>query len=302
MPPSTTRYENAWKASQAYPDPDRFTVETPPDSAHGDRSEMPNAVIMIDAPMAYGGGEIVSHDVIWENFSRLNPSDHIDNTPVYGPGNASDKGHGYGGISAPLSANEPSSKDPIATPGYGRSFLGLMRARDMGAARRATRQNPKYKFWNETWFANVIDGFRTIPLSANSGEAVLRRGINGYPENDGEGGRSRGNNSHSWRVESPSWKLGTYLQTNIQRDFTPPNRTHGEVKMVHPHIVTIIGDAPPPDKSDKYASPFSSLQKFLPKRRSNTGLRRVPGPWDEDIIATYPDVTGLPGADGMVVP
>lgn len=304
MPPSSTRYEGAWRSKQVspYPDEDRFTVQTPPDPGHGDRSELPNAVVMQDAPAGPGVGGEISTDAYWENFKHLPKSDPIDDTPINGTGTGSYRGHGYGGLYTPLSQDEPSSPDPNRTPGYGRGLLGLMRARSLGAARRATRQNPKYQFWNEKWFTAITEGLRELPIQLGPADTVLRRGINGYPENDGDGGRNRGNGSHSWKVEDPSWKLGTYMGTNIQRDLTPPNRTHGEVKMVHPHIVTIIGDAPPPDTSDKYSNPFSSLQKFLPKRRRVSGLRRVPGQWDEDIVANAATPTDLPGADGMLVP
>ncbi len=303
MAPRATRYENAWLASQSqtYSDKDRFTVETPPDPGHGDKSELPNAVVMQDAPVLQSGGEI-STDILWEAYKHLPASTIIDDTPVTGNGTSEQRGHGYGGLTAPFSSNEPASADPTRTPGYGRGFLGLMRARAMGAARRATRQNPKYLFFNENWFTARTEGLRNIPIQAGPADVVLRRGINGYPENDGDGGRIRGNDSHSWKVEDPSWKIGQYFSTNVQRDFTPPNRTHGEVKMVHPNIVTIIGDAPPPDRSDKYANPFSSLQKFLPKRRKISGLRRVPGQWDEDIVANASTPTDYMGVDGMVVP
>jgi hypothetical protein len=72
--------------------------------------------------------------------------------------------------------------------------------------------------------------------------------------------------------------------------------------MVEPDIVTIIGDAPPPEKSDVYASPFSSLQKFMPTRRRPRGIRRDPAPWDEDLLAVTPVGVITPlGVDGMVV-
>ena len=135
-----------------------------------------------------------------------------------------------------------------------------------------------------------------------AGDAVLRRGLNGYPENDGDGGRPT-----SWSVQEDietvggTWRRGDYEQSNIQRRFRPPFRRHGEVKMVEADIVTIIGDAPPPDKPDVYASPFSSMAKFMPKRRRVMGIRRDPGAWDEDLQAREPSYEGMASVDGMVI-
>jgi hypothetical protein len=49
-------------------------------------------------------------------------------------------------------------------------------------------------------------------------------------------------------------------------------------------VVTHIGDAPPPAKPDQYSSPFSSLQRFRTDLKSRPMLRRVPAPFDEDLI------------------
>lgn len=299
-------YANAWLNQQQNrwtPDRDRFTVETPPDPAHGDFSVPPEAVVMQGAPPAEAGGDIVS-DVNWENAKHLPTSHLIDRTPVDGQGTVQQRGHGYGGTSRPYAKNVPRTGDFNRTPGYGRGFLGFFRGRDDGAAKDQTSQPPKYQFFNEQWFGVITSGFAAPPITSGPGDRVLRRGLNAYPENDGDGGRTRDggvNVGSSWTVNMPSWKRGDYLRTNVNRDFTPPNRTHDNARFNRPDVVTIIGDAPPPTESDKYASPFTSLQKFLPKRRRIRGIRRVPGPFDEQSIVDTQATFEIPSADGMIV-
>lgn len=281
------RYTDAWLKTQFAPDPDRFTVHTPPDPGHGDKSDAQAPTIMMDAPVLQGGGEVHLGDSLFENMHNIAPPVRIDKTPIDGSGPPSERGHGYGGTTRPLSQDE----------GYGRGILGMLRGRDLGAAKRETSQFGRpYRFFNEQWFGTQTTGMEPPPITEGSGDRVLRRGLNAYPENDGDSGRPR-----AWTVNMPSWKRGLYIGSNVNRDFTPPHRTHGQVRMVRPDIVTIIGDAPPPDKPDKYASPFSSLQKFMPKRRKIRGIRRVPTPFDEDIVANAPDPFVSGGADGMIV-
>jgi len=281
------RYEGAWLRSQAdwYADPDRFTVNTPTDPAHGDKSDAPPP-LMMDAPVLQSGGEIYS-DAIIQGYTELPPAMPIDHTPVQGQGTPEESGHGHGGIT---------------TPGADIGLLASRRGLDEGAAKRATSSTTPYRFFNENFFGFFTKGFEPPPITQGPGDAVLRRGLNGYPENDGEGGRPT-----AWNVDADiaivggTWRRGDYEGSNVQRDFTPPNRRHGEVKMVEADIITIIGDAPPPSKSDTYASPFSSLQKFLPKRRKVGPLRQDPGPWDEDIVANTAGITSLaPSSDGLV--
>jgi hypothetical protein len=285
-----TTYRDAWLKQQFYKDPDRFTVETPPDPGHGDTSELPNAIVMQQAPIAPGEGLIFS-DIAWENSTHLTQPNPIDTTPIDGQGTPVDRGHGYGGIFRPEEA-----------PKYGRGPLGAVRGRNLGAPRKQTGQLGRpYRFFNEKWFATLTQGYEPPPITEGTGDPELRRGLNAYPENDGDGGRTRGNGTNSWRVNIPSWKRGTYQGSNIQRDFTPPNRTHTNARMVRPDIVTIVGDSPPPPKSDKYSSPFTALQKFLPKRRRVSGLRKAPGPWDEAIVSTSPQPISPTPIDGLVV-
>lgn len=289
------RFTDAWARAQFAPDLDRFTVETPPDPGHGDMSEPSNAVVMQDAPVLQGGGEIVT-DALFECYQHLPPAVEIDKTPVGGHGTVRDRGHGYGGTTQPLGAAE----------GYGRAVMGSERGDDRGADRRATGQVGRpWRKYNEQWFGLTTIGMGRPPITDGPGDDVLRRGLNAYPENDGPGGRQRGNGSSSWTVNNPSYKPGLYQSSNVNRDFSPPHRTHRMVRMNRPDVVTIIGNAPPPDKPTKYDSPFTSLQQFglnIAGRR-RPGMRRVPGPWDEALVATAPTQSVPTGAaDGMVVP
>lgn len=278
---SIARYEGAWRrqASEWYPDPDRFTVHGPPDPGHGDKREAP-APLMMDAPVLQGGGEIFT-DATWENHEHLPPSVLIDSEPVEGHGTPEQSGHGYGGT---------------YRIGASTAELGAVRGRDRGAAKKQTSDSPKYRFFNEVFFGFFTRGFEPPPITTNPGNPVFIRGINGHPLNNGPQERPT-----AWTVEGDGWRRGDYEGSNVDRDFTPPNRRHGEVRMVEPDIITIIGDAPPPSKPDVYASPFSSLQKFLPKRRRVSGMRRDPGPFDEDMVAQSTPVTVSQSADGMVV-
>lgn len=289
---SVTRYEGAWLRSQAdwYPDPDRFTVHGPPDPGHGDESEAPPP-LMMDAPVLQSGGEIVS-DILWENHEHLPPSVLIDQEPVEGQGTPEESGHGYGGSFRIY--------DDAAE-------LGAHRGRDRGAAKKKTSDSPTYRFFNEVFYGFFTKGFEPPPITMTPTNPVFIRGINGHPANNGDGERPT-----SWSISedvttvgSGAWRRGDYEGSAVERDFSPPNRRHGEPKIVEVDHPTIIGDAPPPDKSDTYASPFSSLQKFMPKRRRPEigGIRRDPGPWDEEVIAKASDLPYnlVQSADGMTV-
>jgi hypothetical protein len=282
MPTTIPRYEGAWRrqAEQFYPDTDRFTVHTRPDPAHGDMREAPPP-LMMDATVQQGGGEIYT-DSLWENLDFLPPATLVEDEPVQGQGTPEESGHGYGGLFR-----------PGASPGE----LGAVRGRDRGSAKRQTSDAPKYRFFNEVFFGFFTKGFEPPPITINPGNPVFTRGRNSHAANNEPQSRPT-----AWSVVGDGWRRGDYEGSNVQRDFTPPNRRHGQVRMVEPDIVTIIGDAPPPDKPDVYASPFSSLQKFLPKRRRVSGMRRDPGPWDDDLVARPSAVTSSASADGMVVP
>lgn len=296
-------FADTWLRSQWEPDRDRFTVETPPDPEHGDRSEPSNAVVMQDAPVLQGGGEIVTDAQMEHEFPRAK-SVRIDETPV-GHGPPPERaGHGYGG----------SFRFWDAVEGYGRGVMGNLRGRDLGAARRATVQVGRpWRFHDDDYFGTTTEGLADTPMSERTGSPVLVRGINAYDANDGDGGRQRPTpegaltNRGSWRVNMPSWKLGAYLGSNVQRNaFRPPHRTHNEIKYGQPNIVTVVGDAPPPRRPTKYDSPFSSLSQFglnIPGRR-RPAMRRQPGAWDDEVVVANTDRGQIGGevADSMVVP
>lgn len=249
---------------------------------------------MMDAPTSQGGGEIYT-DALWENFDWLEPALTIDEERADGQGNPQDVGHGFGGITQ---------------PGADIGKLAFMRGQDRGAATKKTTSSTTYKFFNDLYFGIFGRGFEPPPISHNPGNPVFTRGINSFAHNNGPQGRPT-----AWTVGDEAgneggWKRGFYEQSNVQRDAFQPNRqipidypaARGEtIKYVEADIVTIIGDAPPPHQSDVYASPFSSLQRFLPTRRRVRGIRREPGPWDEALQATDPATSYPSGNDGMVV-
>jgi hypothetical protein len=290
-------FKGTWLRQQWQADPDRFTVEGAPDPDHGNRDEPSNAVVMQDAPLLQGGGEIVT-DACMEQDYPTAKTVVIDETPVgHGPP-PQQAGHGYGGWFGFLDATE----------GYGNGILGALRGRDLGAARRGTVQVGRpWRFWDDTYFGTTTEGADGSPLADEGGPAVLVRGLNAYAANNGDGGRTRGNGSHSWRVNTPTWKRGLYLGSNVQRGaFHPPIRTHHDMKYNQPNIVTIVGDAPPPARPDKYSSPFGSLQQFglnIPGRR-RPAMRRQPEPWDNEIVTANTDRARIEGqvADSLVVP
>lgn len=278
------RFQDAWARQQAAlvgNDPDRFTVATPTDPAHGDKSEAPPP-LMMDAPIAQGGGELYS-DAFFENRGPLPQPTLIDKTPVEGQGNPEATGHGYGGC---------------YTPGENIAKLAFYRGRDDGAADKQTQTDTKYRGHDDDFYGLSIDASRDVPIDRmGAGNPVFVRGINGHPVNDGDSGRP-----WAWRVNMPSWHLGVYEESKIDRNYSPPTLRRDVMKTTEADIITIIGDAPPPAKSDTYASPFSALQKFMPKRRKVRGIRRDPGPFDEDMLALpTPEYVGM-GVDGLVVP
>jgi hypothetical protein len=291
------RYTGLWLAqqAQAYEEPERFTVEPPPDPAHAASAEAPaEAQVMQRAPIMQGGGEIITDAIIEERDGRP-PADTIDRTPTVGPG-ASD--------TPPGGFYRPSDTPPQ---------MALLRGLDLGAPRRATGQRGRpFQFPSEQYFGLSIDGSAAPPITHGPGDDVLRRGLNAYPENDGPGGRTRpagpgrtpaGRAGRgSWR--GSGWNLGRYqpLVTNVQRNFKVPNRTHRRFRVVHPDIAAYVGDSPP--ATDRYSSPFSRLQRFGLNfaRTREPGMRRSPGPWDEAIVAGAPTVSGGVSVDGLVIP
>lgn len=308
MPRSTTvaystpaRYTGLWLAQQeqAHEDPDRFTVETPPDPAHAATDEAPpEAVVMQRAPVLQGGGELVTDAIIEEQFGRP-PADPIDRTPAMGDG--------------PEAANDPPGgyyRPSDTTP-----TTAVIHGLDLGAVRRMVGQLGRpFRFPSEQWFGLTVQGQGAPPITTEGSDPILQRGLNAYPTNQGPGGRVRppgpgrtpaGRAGRgSWA--GSGWKPGTYqpLVANVQRHFKVPNRTHRRFRVVQPDVVTYVGDSPPPDRSDKYASPFSKLQRFglNVARTRRPGMRRAPGPWDEAVVAAAPTISGGVSVDGLVVP
>jgi hypothetical protein len=293
-----TRFTDAWRRqseSDFYGENERFTVSGPTDPAHGDKSDAPPP-LMMDAPTSQDGGEIYT-DATWENWDALEDPIRIDETPVGGQGTPAETGHGFGGD---------------FTPGQDISVLAGHRGIDRGAHIRATRTTPTYKFWDDKFFGFFTTGFNT-PLSRMPvSNPVYVRGLSAHPVNNGQPSRPT-----AWTVNDDDEKIsnsarrGDYEGSNVERGaFSPPRAipydlpgakgTH-PIKVVESDIITIIGDAPPPHQSDTYASPFSSLQKFMPKARRVRGTRRDPGPWDEDLQSQDVGVSQPTGADGLVV-
>ena len=308
---STPRYTGLWLASQAqsYEDPDRFTVETPPDPAHaGADTESTEPVVMQSAPVLQGGGEIVTDATVEERVGRP-PADPIDHTP------ASQRGTG-------LDQSEAGSVRAHPPGGSSRLFLASSdgvaaqdRGADLGAVRRPMGQLGRpYRFPSEQYFGLAIEGSGAPPITAGEGDDILRRGLNAYPENQGAGQRVRAalpGRTPAAQAGRGAWRGAGFLRgryqplvTNVQRHFKVPNRTHRRFRVVEPDVVTYVGDSPPPDKPDKYASPFSKLQQFglQVARTRQPGMRRAPGPWDEAVVAQAPTVSGGVSVDGLVVP
>lgn len=297
---TNTRFTDAWKRSQGdwYGEEERFTVSGPTDPAHGDKSDAPPP-LMMDAPTSQGEGEIYT-DVLWENYDFLEPSLTIDEDAgaVQGQGVPEVVGHGYGGITQ---------------PGADIGALAAMRGRDRGAAKKQTSGTPTYKFFNDLYFGFFSKGFGRPPLANMPVSPVYVRGISGHALNNGPQSRPT-----AWTVNSDDEELnnaarkGDYEGSNVERGAFQPSRQipidypgaalkgKQTVKTVEADIVTIIGDAPPPHESDTYASPFSSLQRFMPTRRRVRGSRRDPGPWDESLQALDVGVAQPVGADGLV--
>ena len=293
------RYTGLWlqQQAQAYEDPERFTVEPPPDPSHAASADAPpEAIVMQSAPVLQGGGEIITDAVVEERTGRI-PSDPIDHTPTVGPQAADTPPGGF----YRLTDIPPD--------------MALLRGLDLGSVRRESGQLGRpYQFPSEQYFGLSVQGEDAPPITQGAGDTILRRGLNAYGENQGPGARVRAPGAGrtpagragrgSW--SGSGWRKGVYapLVTNVQRHFKVPNRTHRRFRVVHPDVVTYVGDAPPPDKPDKYASPFSKLQRFGLNvgRTRQPGMRRAPGPWDEAVVAGAPTVSGGVTVDGLVVP
>jgi hypothetical protein len=263
---------------------------------------------MQSAPVLQGGGEIVTDATVEERTGRA-PADPIDHTPASQRGTGLDQGEAGSVRAAPPGG--PTRLFLAAADG----IAAVARGRDQGAVRREVGQLGRpYRFPSEQYFGLAIDGSAPPPITSGEGDDILRRGLNAYPENQGAGNRVRASlpgKTPAGQAGRGAWRGSGFLRgryqplvTNVQRHFKPPNRTHKRFRIVEPDVVTHVGDSPPPDKPDKYASPFSKLQQFglQVARTRKPGMRRAPGPWDEAVVAQAPSVSGGVPVDGLVVP
>lgn len=131
-----------------------------------------------------------------------------------------------------------------------------------------------YQFFNEHWYGVEVEGTAATPITEGAKPAYVR-GINSADVNNPAW--------HGYRSAGGRYLPGVYRWTNINRDFAPPRRQH-DFRYVRPDVVTIIGDAPPPTKPNQYSSPFSSLQRFRSDIKMKPMQRRIPAPFDEDLI------------------
>jgi hypothetical protein len=251
------RYEGAWARTQLFEREgvERFTVETGPDPEHrrpgaGDPNPSWDAPVYADAGQF--ATDIVPGGVMSEALEPPPPVTLLDQTT---PGHQA----GYVG-------------DAYSQP------LTLQAAHevDEGAHVKNRYFTDAFELWNEHYYDAWQDG-SPAPAIVERAQGPYGRGINSAPMNNTGNERDRPGRT------GVAWRPGRYQWHNVNRDFSPPRRAHG-FRWVRPDVVTHIGDAPPPAKPDQYSSPFSSLQRFRTDIKSRPMLRRVPAPFDEDLI------------------
>jgi hypothetical protein len=260
------RYTGAWLRSQDFERDPQFRVEPTPDPQHmvPGAGDPPNP--SWKAPTYQeSSADMTSPEVVGlEAFDIPAAVPVIDQTPIV---------HTDGG---PFSA--------FNTP------WELQRAHqvDKGADLKESYYPAHYMFFNEHYYTATSQGAPPPAITQGAGDKVLRRGLNAYTENLGESGRDRAGRSDaelraSYPYDGFRFRPGEYFQTNVNRNFSPPRRAH-DYRWVRPNVVTHIGDAPPPIRPDQYSSPFSSLQRFKKDLKSKPMIRRVPAPFDEDLV------------------
>lgn len=258
------RYTGAWSRSQTFERDPQFAEQPTPDPEH----RIPGAIDPNPnwkAPVYQeSSADMTSPDVVGlEAFDMPRAVPIIDQTP---------NSHLVGG---PFSAFNTQAE------------LQHAHEVDYGADLKESYHQEVFTFSNERYYTATSDGAPPPAITQGSGDKVLRRGLNAYPENMGDGGRDRpGRSSADLSASYPEgghFRRGRYFQTNVNRRFAPPRRQH-DYRWVRPDVVTIIGDAPPPAKPDQYSSPFSSLQRFKQDIKPKPMIRRVPAPFDEDLI------------------
>jgi hypothetical protein len=249
------RYEGAWARQQFTEDADRFTVETGPDPEHrrpgaGDPNPSWNAPVYAD--VGQFATDVIPGGVHTEALDPPPPVRVLDDTT---PGHQA----GYVG-------------DAYSQPGT----LQAAHALDEGAHVRNRYHPDGFQFDHEHYYDLWLDGSHA-PAIVDRAQGPYGRGLTSAPMNNVGNERARPGRS------GVIWRAGRYQWHNINRRFTPPRRAH-DFRWLRPDVVTHIGDAPPPAKPDQYSSPFSSLQRFRTDLKSRPMLRRVPAPFDEDLI------------------
>jgi hypothetical protein len=253
---------------------DRFTVETGPDPEH----QRPGA-------------------------ADPNPS---WNAPVYGdvgqfatdvvPGGVHSEAHQVPAQVQVLDETTPGHQAGYVGDAYSHpATLQAAHRVDEGAHVRNRYHPDAFEFAHEHYYDATVEG-SPAPAIVDRAQGPYGRGLSSAPMNNAGNERDRPGRS------GVVWRPGVYRWHNVNRDFTPPRRAH-DFRWLRPDVVTYIGDAPPPAKPDQYSSPFSSLQRFRRDIKSRPMLRRVPAPFDEDLI--YDGSNAAPqlpvGYDGFTV-
>jgi len=184
---------------------------------------------------------------------------------------------------------DPPAVVPImdrTTPGHAAGYVGnantdpliLQEAHDYdeGAALRDSFDHRVWENVPEHYYDLTLDGSPPPAITARI-TPPYGRGVNSAPANNA--GNERNRPGRTGVVPRP----GVYHWHGVNREFSPPRVAH-DFRWVRPDVVTHIGDAPPPTNPDRYSSPFSSLERFRTDLKSRPMLRRVPAPFDEDLI------------------
>lgn len=244
------RYTGAWaRSQQAERDPQHGVLPTtdPRHATPGDQDPNPNWKAPV-YPDPGDNNQVLGADD-WKMAPHPGP---IDRTP---------QSHTDGGVYSTF--NTPQE-------------LQATHDDERGAGRRSRFDIPLYEFEHEHYYSARFDGSPPPAMASRAGLPHVR-GIGANPLNNGPSGRNRPGR------DNVTPRPGVYQWSNVNRDFAPPRRTK-DYRFVRPNVVTEIGDAPPPDKPDTYSSPFSALQRMILDIKDKPMSRRVPAPFDEDLI------------------
>jgi hypothetical protein len=170
----------------------------------------------------------------------------------------------------------PTEDHDIGDPmpfGAGRSYRGnrvaanRARSRDKGAARwRLLRPLQLDEGERDT------DRLEVLPSNPGSRVGVVR-GDNSYPENNPEGDGAGGPVRNGFRVQR--W---------YNRRIPMHYRTH-DVRAVRDHLAATGKDTPALALGNRYSSPFSSMASGRSRTAKSPVSRRVPRPWDDDVLS-----------------